>query len=204
MKRIFLLLSLCLLLVVAGCAGQEPSQQEPEQSGQTVESQEPDEAAEPQQPVKPDQAETQESEQPDQEEEAQGPEEPGQEEELQETPEDTYAVCTSLSVEEVETFAAQVRQAVLDKDWDSLAQMTCYDIKVGENTFADSAEFAAADWDSVFSEDFIQAIEEESCREMFCNWQGVMMGDGQIWFSEVLDMDGNSEGLKVVAINLEA
>lgn len=213
MKRMFLLLSLSLLLVLAGCAGQEPAQQETEQpdqtvSDQTTESQETeklDEPAEPQETEEPSQEESEEPEkepvepaEPDQEE----PEEP--EESSQETAKDAYAACTSLPAEEVDAFAAQVRQAVVSRDWDRLAEMVCYDIKVWENTFADSAEFAAADWDSIFSEDFLQAIEEEPCQDMFCNWQGVMMGDGQIWFSEVLDIDGNSEGLKVVAINLEA
>lgn len=45
-------------------------------------------------------------------------------------------------------------------------------------------------------EDFYDSIEKETCTEMFCNWQGIMLGNGEIWIAEI---DGE---LKVTAINV--
>lgn len=235
MRRISLLLTLCLLLfALAGCGGTsdagdtaapaapeteqtDPEQaqpSEPEASPETPESPEdqpkevPEESSPEEVPEEPAKEPTEEpAEKPAAETGRPEPEQPEETEapEPEETGEENpYSVaCPDYSKKEVESFAAQVRQAVLDRDWESLSQLSCYDIKVGEYTFADSAEFAAADWDSMLSDPFVQAMERESCTGMFCNWQGVMMGDGQIWFGEVLDIDGNNQGLKVTAINLD-
>lgn len=36
---------------------------------------------------------------------------------------------------------------------------------------------------------------------MFCNWQGIMLADGNVWIGEVID-EGSALGeLKVIAIN---
>ena len=50
-------------------------------------------------------------------------------------------------------------------------------------------------------EGFADYIEKESCRKMFCNYQGIMMGEtGQIWFSEVQNEAGEWE-MKIIALN---
>lgn len=220
MRRISFLLTLCLLLLaLTGCGGTnnagntaEPSvpeteQTEPEDSPEAPEAPEEQPSAEqvPEQPTeelgpeKPAEEPSEETpaEEPEQPETAE-PEEPAPEETSAENP---YSACTEYSKEAVEDFAAQVRQAVLDRDWESLSRLTCYDIRVGEHTFGNSSEFAVADWDSILDEDFFQAIEEESCTDLFCNASGVMMGGGQIWFGQVLDIDGNDQGLQVTVIN---
>lgn len=211
MRRISLLLSLCLLLfALAGCRGTNDAGDTAEPPAPETEQAAPEESQSPEHETTPEVPE-ETPEQPSPEEiPEEVPEEPEEELETPETeepePEETsaetsYTACSAYSKEEIEAFAAKVRQAVLDKDWDTLAQNTVYAIAVGSQTFLEESEFAAADWDSILSEDFIQAIEKESCQDMFNNFDGVMMGDGQIWFNEVLDIDGNSEGLKVIAIN---
>lgn len=55
---------------------------------------------------------------------------------------------------------------------------------------------------NVIDEDFIKAIEAESCRDLFCNWQGIMLGEtGQIWIGDVYDETQTSHELKVTGIN---
>lgn len=113
-----------------------------------------------------------------------------------------YAICTDKSPAEVEAFAAQVRQHILNRDWDALSEELVYEIRIGGVLYSSAEEFAAADFDAVIDDDFLAAIEAERCKNMFCNANGIAMGDGQVWIAEVLDIDGNSEGLKVIAINV--
>lgn len=50
------------------------------------------------------------------------------------------------------------------------------------------------------STDFISAISGENCQNMFCNWQGIMMDNGEIWISETINTNGE-ETLCVSSIN---
>ena len=119
-----------------------------------------------------------------------------------ETGKDFYAVCTKLSKAEVEGFASTVKQEILDKDWKGLSEKIAYPITIGNTTYKSSVEFAAADFDVKLSNAFMEAVGAESCKEMFCNAKGIMLGEnGEIWISEVLNEDMSSQGLKVIAIN---
>jgi hypothetical protein len=113
---------------------------------------------------------------------------------------DMYAVCTSLSKTEVETFATTVKKQILDKDWAGLSENISYPITVEGVTYEDSNAFSTGDFSNLYSDDFVKALEDESCTDMFCNYQGIMLGNGQVWISEVLDAAGNSEGLKVITL----
>ena len=42
-------------------------------------------------------------------------------------------------------------------------------------------------------------MEAETCRELFCNADGIMLADGLVWIAEVVDSEGIST-LKVVTI----
>ena len=58
------------------------------------------------------------------------------------------------------------------------------------------------DIDGMLNQAFVNGISDESCRKMFFNYQGIMMGaTGQIWIASV-DTGGQWE-LKVIAINGE-
>jgi hypothetical protein len=115
--------------------------------------------------------------------------------------EDYYSVCTNLSKSEVEAFAKEVKDQILKKDWTGLAEKVSYPITIAGVTYNGSGEFSNADLDAAFDTDFMTAIEEESCTDMFCNYQGIMLGNGQVWISEVLNDDMTSQGLKILEIN---
>ena len=49
--------------------------------------------------------------------------------------------------------------------------------------------------------EFVAGIQREDCREMFCNWKGISMGDyGQVWFAHITEESGWT-GLKITALN---
>ena len=120
---------------------------------------------------------------------------------VSETAEDYYAVATSASATEVEMFAIDIKKAVLAKDWEALAGKIAYPITISGTTVNNASEFLELDFDEKLNPDFVDAIEAETCAEMFCNWQGISMGaTGQIWFADVENEAGEFE-LKIIGIN---
>lgn len=115
---------------------------------------------------------------------------------------DYYSACTSYTKAEVETFAKTVKQQILDKNWEGLSENISYPIRVGGVFYSNKMAFLEQDFDAAFSEEYYDAIEKESCVDMFCNYQGIMMGEtGQLWLAGVWDDATESVRLKIIAIN---
>lgn len=112
------------------------------------------------------------------------------------TADDYYSIWTNLSASEVEAFAFGVKEDIISGNWESLSQKISYPITVNGVTYSDSGAFSSEDWGSILNQDFLSAVQGETCHEMFSNWEGCMFGTGQVWISMV---DGS---LKVIAINL--
>ncbi|MEW5716956.1 hypothetical protein AB1462_32420, partial [Pseudomonas sp. SB113] len=60
----------------------------------------------------------------------------------------------------------------------------------------DAAHFVA-DFDKIVTSKVKQAIAGQTYATLFANWQGVMIGDGELWFSGV----GDGNVVKITAIN---
>lgn len=123
------------------------------------------------------------------------------EETMQVTKVDHYRVASSLPVDAIEAFAEAVKTDILLRDWESLSQKISYPIRIDGVEVPDAEDFRGLDLETRLDPEFVKAIGEESCRQMFCNWQGISMGAaGQIWFAEILHGDGSSE-LKIIGMN---
>jgi len=100
--------------------------------------------------------------------------------------------------ERLETFFTELQQTVANDDADALAQMVAYPIAVtidGESVeIAGEGEFIS-EFDQIFTSDVKDAVMSQSYETLFANWQGVMIGDGEVWFSIVDDAP------KITAIN---
>lgn len=108
--------------------------------------------------------------------------------------EEYYSACTYYSKAEVEAFAKKIKGYILEKDWKSLSESVSYPISIGEHSCDSKDSFAKGEFADLLNEQFFDAVENESCVEMFCNWQGIMLGNGEVWIAEL-------DGLKVIAIN---
>ena len=116
--------------------------------------------------------------------------------------EDPYSGVTTLQPAEVEDFAMKVRQAYLDEDWSTISEMIEYPITLNEETIDSAKEFQAFMKDKKIDGSSRKAMEDETCRNMFTNFQGICMGDGDIWFLDV-HFDGEEQTdeplLKIIA-----
>lgn len=115
-----------------------------------------------------------------------------------------YQAATTISSAEVELYAAQIRQQFLMQDWSAISSEISYPITISDITYENREDFlnASNSFGSNLNKAFLTAVENEDCVEMFCNYEGIMIGEsGQIWIGEVLNADFSSQGLKITAIN---
>ena len=111
------------------------------------------------------------------------------------TPAGHYSMATNFSAEEVEAFALEARKNLLEGNWEAFAKQVHYPINIAEKTVAGDGGLVGLFIRNKVDDAFLEEIRKESCEAMFCNWQGICMGSGQIWINEV---DGQ---LKITAIN---
>ncbi|MEO9341023.1 hypothetical protein ABFT80_26875 [Mesorhizobium sp. SB112] len=97
-------------------------------------------------------------------------------------------------------FFEQLQKAVASDDKAAVAAMVDYPFQARINGRAvklrDAAHFVA-DFDKIVTSKVKQAIAGQTYATLFANWQGVMIGDGELWFSGV----GDGNVVKITAIN---
>ena len=188
MKKNLLCLLILLCFLCTSCAQSQPSQEPPSTSEDSVSSEIPHETA------------------PAPEQDTEPVETPLAPSEPQDAPEpqnaDFYSVCTSLSKDEVEQFAREVKDLILTSNWTALSEHIAYPITMGGIVYEDSASFVTAPFETLLDADAIEAIQNENCTDMFCNYSGIMMGSGEVWIGEVLNEDGTSAGLRVIGLSI--
>lgn len=115
---------------------------------------------------------------------------------------DFYSVCTNYSKSEVEQYAKEIRELVLAEDWEKLSEYVAYPITMAGVTYEDRTPFLSAPFETHLDDVSMESIRSESCTDMFCNYAGIMMGNGDVWIGEVLNEDGSSAGLRVIGLNI--
>ncbi len=96
-------------------------------------------------------------------------------------------------------FLAGLKAAVQGADKDKVAAMVQYPLRVnlekGSRTVRTRSEFVK-DYDRLVTPTVRKAIETQAPECLFANYQGVMIGNGQVWFEE--QQDG---ALRIKALN---
>ena len=105
-------------------------------------------------------------------------------------------------------FFGQIRNAVLTDNIDWFAKAVAYPIALrsgGHEITVRNKQAFKKRAKLVFNEHLKSVVRSQSADTLFKNWQGVMIGDGVIWFSEVIEKGQKQQGwvFRIVAINLE-
>ena len=69
---------------------------------------------------------------------------------------------------------------------------------MGGNVCEDSASFVTAPFETLLDAAAIETIQNENCTDMFCNFFGITMGNGEVWIREVLNEYRPSASLRVI------
>jgi hypothetical protein len=98
------------------------------------------------------------------------------------------------------TFLGDLKKVVADNDKAAVAAMVDYPFQARINGKAlkirDAAHFVA-DYDKIITAKVKRAVANQSYATLFANWQGVSIGDGEVWFSGV----GDRNAIRITAIN---
>jgi hypothetical protein len=84
-------------------------------------------------------------------------------------------------------FLASLKAAVKAQDKRKVAAMVRYPVLInmakGHRQIRTDAQFVA-EYDRLFTTALRKVIEEQRPECLFANWQGIMIGDGEVWFEE--------------------
>ena len=118
-------------------------------------------------------------------------------EETIQTPADHYSAVTDIPAEEVEAFAKIIQYNMLQRNWEPLHSKVQFPVTIQDEEVTDFEAFD--EWMDAFSRYYVYTdrMEQETCRAMFCNWQGISVANGLFWINEV------GGELKITAIDVE-
>ena len=115
---------------------------------------------------------------------------------------DHYSAVTAMDKLQVETVVGfNVRTYYLSENWYAMADMIRYPITVNGTELADADAFLGYMIDKTVSDSDRQAMMAEDFLDMFVNYQGIMMGDGEIWLSYPNYGTDEEPRLEIIAIN---
>jgi hypothetical protein len=109
-------------------------------------------------------------------------------------------------------FFQELKDAVIRDDRKKVAGLVHYPLNVftgGRRTVVRSRAELLRRYREVFNENVMRAVKAQEPDTLFANWQGVMLGDGQIWFSGVCagkdrDTPCADKTVKVITVNTKA
>lgn len=97
-------------------------------------------------------------------------------------------------------FLQTLQKDVAANDKAAIAALVSYPFQARINGKAvklrDAAHFVQ-DYDKIVTPKVKRAIADQSYSTLFANWQGVSIGDGEVWFSGI----GGNDNIRIIAIN---
>ncbi len=96
-----------------------------------------------------------------------------------------YCVANFDNDRAVEYFAAKFKSAVISNKKAEVATMIKYPLRAtirGADIMINGEAAFLSLYDSIFTTEFIRKLAGFSTHNMWANYQGVMLGDGDVWF----------------------
>lgn len=112
-----------------------------------------------------------------------------------------YEFVTGIPAADVELYAKKVKQLFLANDWTALSEELDYPATIDGVAFRTREEFLAVNFEEKLNPYFFVELEEESCRSMSGDADGIILGaSGNVRIREIQKDDLSSPGLKVTAV----
>jgi len=111
-----------------------------------------------------------------------------------------YQAFSAMSKSEIEQTADSIRKAYLDEDWESLKSLIAYPVMINGTAIENEEKFLKVMKNKKISSDSRKAMEEEDCRDMFYNGQGLCLGSGQVWLIDPSYMTDETPVIKIKTI----
>jgi hypothetical protein len=109
----------------------------------------------------------------------------------------------SLAPDEARKFLGLIKELISLKDRQKLALLVDYPINVnlhGKTVQIKSRKDFIRNYNEIITPRVRKSALKQNFEDLFVNWQGVMIGSGEIWFGAVIQKGGQTV-LKIIAIN---
>lgn len=104
-----------------------------------------------------------------------------------------------------EEFFTMLKKAVADNDKEAIASMVDYPFHArikGKAVKVRDQKHFVADYDQVVTAKVKDVVAKQTYATLTANWQGVMIGDGEIWFNGICSDDAcEQQTVRIIAIN---
>lgn len=102
-------------------------------------------------------------------------------------------------------FFDKLKKAVASGDKATVASMVDYPFQArikGKAVKIRDQKHFVADYDQIVTSKVKNALASQTYATLFANWQGVMIGDGEVWFNGVCADDScKQQTVRVIAVN---
>jgi hypothetical protein len=106
-----------------------------------------------------------------------------------------------VKVVEVRTLLTKLKEAVGKNDRKAVCGLIQYPLR-SSGGMIHSVSSCEARYGTIFNDKVISAIAKQRFEDLFVNWQGVMIGNGEVWMSGVCkDKECNEHDFGIVTVN---
>ncbi len=112
-----------------------------------------------------------------------------------------YSGVTAMPAGDVEAFAALLKGAYLNEEWNVIAEYVKYPVMVNGVAIEDEATLLETLNSMHVSDASFSAMTQETCTNLFFNGQGICLADGAIWILDPNYMTDKTPELKIITIN---
>ena len=114
---------------------------------------------------------------------------------------DYYAAVTAMEKSAVEELCAILRAAYLSEDWETIADHLRYPVSVNGTELKNAVAFLDFMKDKTIHESDREQMSAETCRDMFFNGEGICLGAGELWITDLSYMTEEPPEMVIIGIN---
>lgn len=116
--------------------------------------------------------------------------------------ENAHMANTGLTDSEVKAFLTELKRAASTRDVKGMAALTKFPLRVNGKVSIKNERAFIGKYRKIIKKRVRLAIEKQPYETLFSNYQGVMIGDGELWFARVCDQPAcTSQSPRIVAVN---
>ena len=112
-----------------------------------------------------------------------------------------YAAVTAMEKGAVEEQCAILRAAYLNEDWETIAVYLRYPVSINGTELKNVDEFLSFRKDKTIHESDREQMSAETCRDMFFNGEGICLGAGELWITDLSYMTEEPPEMAIIGIN---
>jgi hypothetical protein len=110
-----------------------------------------------------------------------------------------------LDVQLTKDFLNEIKRAIAQGDKRAVSKMVSYpttvDLKSGPKKKIHNRVEFEAHYDEIINERVSKAVQAQAYEDLFVNWRGVMVGNGEIWFAARKGLTGKYDQFRIIKVN---